>query len=102
MPVELETGNRLTIPLVIRRLLEIKENEFLFYRIEDNKIILSKEKGTGYPIRVRKLFRITFPKTFRELYDIKPKDRFYIEVIKGEIILQRMEKEKEELTYISY
>lgn len=102
MPVELETGNRLTIPLIIRRLLEIKEDEFLFYHIKDNKIILSKEKETGYPIKVRKLFRITFPKTFRELYDIKPKDRFYIEVIDGEIVLQRMEKEKEKLTYISY
>ena len=101
MPVELETGNRLTIPLIIRRLLDIKENEFLFYHIEDNKIILSKKEGPGYPIRVRKLFRITFPKAFRELYNIKSKDKFYIEVIEGEIVLQRMEREKLELTYIS-
>ena len=33
MPVELEVGNRLTIPLIMRRLLKIKENDFLFYYI---------------------------------------------------------------------
>lgn len=102
MPVELEVGNRLTIPLIMRKLLQIKENDFLFYYIEDNKIILSKTEGKGYPIKVRKLFRITFPKAFRELYNIKPKDKFYIEVIDGEIILQRIEDKQEELAYISY
>lgn len=102
MPVELEVGNRLTIPLMIRRLLEIKENEFLFYHIEDNKIILSKQENKGYPVKVRKLFRITFPKAFRELYNIKSKDKFYIEAIEGEIILQRIEEQKKELTYINY
>ena len=50
MPVELEVGNRLTIPRIIRRLLEIKENDFLFYYIEDKKIILSKIESKGYPI----------------------------------------------------
>lgn len=102
MPVELEVGNRLTIPLIMRRLLQIKENDFLFYYIEDKKIVLSKVEGKGYPIRVRKLFRITFPKAFRELYNMRPKERFFIEVINGEIIMQRMEDKKEELTYISY
>lgn len=102
MPVELEVGNRLTIPFSMRRLLQIKENDFLFYHIEDKKIILSKIEGKGYPIKVRKLFRITFPKAFREMYNIKPKDKFYIEVIEGEIVLQRIEDKQEKLTYISY
>lgn len=102
MPVELEVGNRLTIPLIMRRLLQIKENDFLFYHIEDKKIVLSKIEGKGYPVKVRKLFRITFPKAFRELYNIMPKEKFFIEVIDGEIILQRMEDKKEELTCISY
>lgn len=102
MPVELEVGNRLTIPRIIRRLLEIKENDFLFYYIEDKKIILSKIESKGYPIKVRKLYRITFPKAFRELYNIKSKDKFFIEAIDGEIILQRIEDKKEELAYISY
>lgn len=102
MPVELEVGNRLTIPLIVRRLLEIKENDILFYYVKDKKIILSKIKGNGYPIKVRKLYRITFPKTFRELYNIQPKDKFLIEAINGEIILQRMENKKEELSCVSY
>ena len=99
MPVELEVGNRLTIPLIVRRLLEIKENDFLFYCVKDKKIILSKIQGNGYPIKVRKLYRITFPKTFRELYNIQSKEKFLIE---GEIVLQRMENKKKELTCISY
>lgn len=101
MPVELEVGNRLTIPLIIRRLLQIKENDFLFYRIEDKKIILSPKEGNGYPIKVRKLFRITFPKAFRELYNIKSKAKFYIEVIEGEIVLQNVECRKEEIAFVS-
>ena len=102
MPVELEVGNRLTIPLNMRRLLGIQENDCLYYRVENEKIILTKEKETGYPIKVRKLFRITFPKTFRDTYNIKTKDKFYIEAIDGAIIIQRLEDKKQDITCFYY
>lgn len=102
MPVEFETGNRLTIPAFARKVLKIKEGDCLSYRIEEGKIILAKMTQGGYPIKVRKLFRITFPKQFRELYEIKEKDKFYLEVIDGEIILQKITDKATPLTYIDY
>lgn len=100
MPIEIEVGNRLTIPIFIRRILNIQVGDTLFYRIEDGKIILTPREEKGYPIKVRKLFRITFPKHFRELYKIKERDKFYLEIIEEEIVLQRVVSKNIELTYI--